>query len=445
MNNKEIKTATSLWGLSPLAVFLIVYLSTSIIRGDFYVMPITIAFLASSIYAIMITQGLSLEKRINLFTQGASHQSILSMIWIFALAGAFASGAKSIGTIDATVNAVLYILPESLLIPGVFVASCIISLSIGTSVGTVVALTPMAIGFASELSLSYAYVSAVVVGGAFFGDNLSFISDTTIASTTSQGCNMQDKFSANIIIALPAALATVIIYLIQSQSMSLAIEPKDFSLWLLLPYLIVLICTLFGMNVLLTLCIGIASCGIIAIGRADGQTFWSWIDNMGTGINGMGELIIVTLLGAGMLQLIQYNGGIDYLLQKLSGNVRTKRGAELSIAALVCTANICTANNTIAILSTGNVAKQIASRYKIAPKRVASLLDTFSCFIQGLLPYGAQLLLAASFAEVSPMKISQYLYYPFILGGFAVLSILMDWSKYSILGDQNTIIDKKKC
>lgn len=429
MKEEKTKRPESLWGLSPLAVFLVVYLVASILRGDFYAMPITIAFLFSSIYAVLTTRGLVAEKRIELFTQGAAHPSILSMIWIFALAGAFASGAKSIGAIEATVNAVLYILPESLLIPGIFVASCIISLSIGTSVGTVVALTPMALGFASELSLDPAYVAAVVVGGAFFGDNLSFISDTTIAATTSQGCSMRDKFRANFVIALTAAMATLTIYLVQSQSIQLSIEPKSFSPWLLLPYVIVLICALSGMNVLSVLCIGIASCGLIGIVKADSISFWQWIDDMGAGVNGMGELIIVTLLAAGMLELIKYNGGIDYLLHKLSGNIKTQRGAELSIATLVCTANVCTANNTIAILTTGSVAKEIATKYGIDPKRAASLLDTFSCLTQGLLPYGAQLLLASGFAEVSPVSIMTHLYYPFALGGCALISILLGYPR----------------
>lgn len=431
MSFMETKNTPSLWGLSPLAVFLFVYLTASILRGDFYAMPITIAFLISSIYAVFMSRGIALERRIQLFTQGAAHPSILSMIWIFVLAGAFASGAKSIGAIDATVNAVLYVLPESLLIPGIFVASCIISLSIGTSVGTIVALTPMALGFASELTLDPAYVSAVVVGGAFFGDNMSFISDTTIAATTSQGCSMRDKFRANLMIALPAAIVTLGIYLVQSQSLELDIQTHNFSFWLLLPYAIVLVCALLGMNVLSVLCIGIASCGIIGIATAHDAGLWKWVDDMGSGVNGMGELIIVTLLAAGMLELIKYNGGIDYLLSKLSGNLHSRRGAEVSIATLVCTANICTANNTIAILTTGNVAREIATKYGLAPKRSASLLDTFSCLIQGLLPYGAQLLLASGFAEVSPVNIIVYLYYPLVLGGCALLSILFGYPRAS--------------
>lgn len=413
------------FGLSPLIVFLAVYLLTSIWAGDFYKMPITVAFTVASIYAVAITRGIKLEERIRQYSHGASDPNILLMIWIFVLAGAFATGAKSMGAIDATVNLILSLLPSSLLLPGLFLASCFISLSIGTSVGTVIALVPIALGLGESLGLSDAYVAAVVTGGAFFGDNLSFISDTTIAATRTQGCSMRDKFRVNLRIVLPAAIATFIIYAFQGAHLAeTPLSTDTHSPWLALPYLVVLIAAARGMNVAAVLTLGIVVCGLV--GAVFGTvTFWPWIGALGQGIVGMGELIIVTMLAGGMLELIRFNGGIDYLMSGLTRGIRGKRGAEAAIAALVSVANICTANNTIAILTTGSMAREITARYDIDPRKSASILDTFSCLIQGLIPYGAQLLLAARFAEVSPIAIVGYLYYPFIMGACAILAIAL--------------------
>ena len=381
------------FGLSPLIVFLSVYLLTSICVGDFYKMPITVAFTVASIYAVAITRGIKLEERIRQYSRGASDPNILLMIWIFVLAGAFATGAKSMGAIDATVNLILSLLPSSLLLPGLFIAACFISLSIGTSVGTVIALVPIALGLGESLGLSNAYVAAVVTGGAFFGDNLSFISDTTIAATRTQGCSMKDKFRANIAIVLPAAIIALVLY---------------FVVGLELP----------------AVCPSGEACGAVGLGTGT-LPAWDWIAALGSGITGMGELIIVTLMAGGMLELIRYNGGIDYLLRHLTRGISGKRGAELTIAILVSVANLCTANNTIAILTTGKVSREITKQYGLDPRKTASILDTFSCFVQGLIPYGAQLLLASKLAGVSPMDIVPNLYYPFIMGGCALLSILL--------------------
>ena len=413
------------FGLSPLIVFLSVYLLTSICAGDFYKMPITVAFTVASIYAVAITRGIKLEERIRQYSRGASDPNILLMIWIFVLAGAFATGAKSMGAIDATVNLILSLLPSSLLLPGLFIAACFISLSIGTSVGTVIALVPIALGLGESLGLSNAYVAAVVTGGAFFGDNLSFISDTTIAATRTQGCSMRDKFRVNLRIVLPAAIATFVIYAFQGAHLAeTPLSTDTHSPWLALPYLVVLIAAARGINVTAVLTLGIVVCGLV--GAVFGTvTFWPWIGALGQGIVGMGELIIVTMLAGGMLELIRFNGGIDYLMSGLTRGIRGKRGAEAAIAALVSVANICTANNTIAILTTGAMAREITARYGIDPRKSASILDTFSCLIQGLIPYGAQLLLAARFAEVSPIAIVGYLYYPFIMGACAILAIAL--------------------
>ena len=388
-------------------------------------MPITVAFTVASIYAVAITRGIKLEERIRQYSRGASDPNILLMIWIFVLAGAFATGAKSMGAIDATVNLILSLLPSSLLLPGLFIAACFISLSIGTSVGTVIALVPIALGLGESLGLSNAYVAAVVTGGAFFGDNLSFISDTTIAATRTQGCSMKDKFRANIAIVLPAAIIALTLYFVVGLELP-AVRPsgEEGSFLLTLPYLLVLVAAVAGMNVLGVLTLGIIACGAVGLGTGT-LPAWDWIAALGSGITGMGELIIVTLMAGGMLELIRYNGGIDYLLRHLTRGISGKRGAELTIAILVSVANLCTANNTIAILTTGKVSREITKQYGLDPRKTASILDTFSCFVQGLIPYGAQLLLASKLAGVSPMDIVPNLYYPFIMGGCALLSILL--------------------
>ena len=388
-------------------------------------MPITVAFTVASIYAVAITRGIKLEERIRQYSRGASDPNILLMIWIFVLAGAFATGAKSMGAIDATVNLILSLLPSSLLLPGLFIAACFISLSIGTSVGTVIALVPIALGLGESLGLSNAYVAAVVTGGAFFGDNLSFISDTTIAATRTQGCSMKDKFRANIAIVLPAAIIALVLYFVVGLELP-AVRPSGEagSFLLTLPYLLVLVAAVAGMNVLGVLTLGIIACGAVGLGTGT-LPAWDWIAALGSGITGMGELIIVTLMAGGMLELIRYNGGIDYLLRHLTRGISGKRGAELTIAVLVSVANLCTANNTIAILTTGKVSREITKQYGLNPRKTASILDTFSCFVQGLIPYGAQLLLASKLAGVSPMDIVPNLYYPFIMGGCALLSILL--------------------
>ena len=392
-------------------------------------MPITVAFTVASIYAVAITRGIKLEERIRQYSRGASDPNILLMIWIFVLAGAFATGAKSMGAIDATVNLILSLLPSSLLLPGLFIAACFISLSIGTSVGTVIALVPIALGLGESLGLSNAYVAAVVTGGAFFGDNLSFISDTTIAATRTQGCSMKDKFRANIAIVLPAAIIALVLYFVVGLELP-AVRPsgEGGSFLLTLPYLLVLVAAVTGMNVLGVLTLGIIACGAVGLGTGT-LPAWDWIAALGSGITGMGELIIVTLMAGGMLELIRYNGGIDYLLRHLTRGISGKRGAELTIAVLVSVANLCTANNTIAILTTGKVSREITKRYGLDPRKTASILDTFSCFVQGIIPYGAQLLLASKLSGVSPMDIIPNLYYPFIMGGCALLSILLRYPR----------------
>ena len=407
--------------LSPLAVFLVTYLVSSLVAHDFYKVPVASTFLIASVYAMLITKG-AVAERINIFSSGAGNKNVLLMIWIFVMAGAFATTAKAIGSVEATVNLTLTILPGKWLLAGLFLASCFISMSIGTSVGTVVALVPIASGLAEQSGLSLAMLTGLIVGGAFFGDNLSFISDTTIASTTSQGCSMSDKFKANIWICGPAALIVTVIYIIIGLSHGATPEIGEIEYVKLIPYLSVIVLALCGLNVLLVLGIGLLLSA--AIGFVNGMTWLGFLGSVGDGIAGMGELIIVTMLSGGMLELIRYNGGIDFIIKGLTKGIKGKRGAEFSIAGLVGLSNFCTANNTIAILTTGDIARDITKKFGLDPRKSASLLDTFSCVVQGIIPYGAQLLMASGFAGISAAAIIPCLYYPFVLCVVACFSII---------------------
>lgn len=416
------------WALSPLVVFLCLYLVASLLINDFYKIPITVAFMVSSIYAVATTKGLSLNDRLLQYSAGAANKNIMLMIWIFILAGAFAQSAQAMGAIDATVNLTLRLLPGNLLLAGIFLASCFISLSIGTSVGTIVALVPVAAGIAAKTDVSVVFMTAVVVGGAFFGDNLSFISDTTIAATRTQGCVMRDKFRVNSLIALPAALLVFVYYVIYGSHIEVVQDIPHVEWMKVIPYIIVLGTAVAGVNVLLVLLLGLVSTGIVGMAYGTFDVF-GWFEALGKGMTGMGELIIVTLMAGGMLELIRFNGGVDYVLHRLTQHVRGKRGAELSIAALVSLANICTANNTIAIITVGPLANDIAEQFRVDKRKSASILDTFSCVIQGIIPYGAQLLIAAELSGLSPIHIIGYLYYPMALGVAAVLSILLRYPR----------------
>lgn len=418
--------------LSPLFVFLCIYLVSSIIAQDFYKIPISAAFLSASIYAVAICRGKTMEQRIAAFSEGAGNKNVLLMIWIFILAGAFASTAKEIGAIDATVNLALKILPGNLLYAGLFLASCFISMSIGTSVGTIVALVPVAAGIAEELALggvtgtfaSTPFITAIIVGGAFFGDNLSFISDTTIAATRTQECSMADKFKVNVRIVGPAAIIVTILYIFMGSSISVSPETEAIEWVKLIPYVLVIAFAISGMDVSAVLTIGIFVNAVI--GFAGGTLTWtSFLGSAGSGISEMGDLIIVTMLAGGMLELIRINGGLDFIVKGLTRGIKGKRGAELSIAALVSLANLCTANNTIAIITTGRIAKDITERFGLDPRKTASILDTFSCLIQGFIPYGAQMLMAAGLAGVSTITIIGHLYYPFVMGAAALIAILL--------------------
>ena len=414
--------------ISPLIVFVCLYLVTSIVAGDFYKVPITVAFMIASIYAVVIDGGIPLSRRIDIFSRGASTSNMMLMIWIFILAGAFANTAKVMGCVDATINLTLTLLPANMLLAGLFLAACFISLSIGTSVGTIVALTPIAAGSAESLGMSVPMMTAVIVGGSFFGDNLSFISDTTITATSTQGCKLSDKFRVNAFLAFPAAFLVLCLYAFMGSGITSDYNPQNIDIVKVMPYIIVLLTALFGMNVTAVLTLGIILTGVI--GMCSGCfDVYGWFKAMGDGIIGMGELVIVTMMAAGMLELIKERGGIDFIIKVLTRHVNGKRGAELCIATLVAVVNVCTANNTVAILTVGQLSKKIGDRFGVDNRKCASILDTMSCCVQGVIPYGAQLLMAAGLAEINPISIMPYLYYPLTIGIITILAILLRYPR----------------
>ncbi len=423
---QKINTRRGLLALSPIVVLLTIYLAGSIIAGDFYRIPIATAFITASIYAIAMTRGTTLDERIEQFSKGAANTRIMYMIWIFVLAGAFAALAKAMGAVDATVQLTLNLIPSSYLPAGIFIAACFISLSIGTSVGTIVALTPVVTALATRMNCDTAWLVAIVVGGAFFGDNLSFISDTTIAATQTQGCSMRSKFRTNIRLVMPAAVVTLLLYAFSGNGID-EIETTAITLndtLKCIPYLAVIVCALIGINVLLVLIIGILISGVmgIAFGTVDGISIFT---EMGNGIMGMTELILVTMLAGGLLEIVRINGGIDYLIRIVTLRMRSKRAAEFAITALTALANVCTANNTIAILTVADISRDISKKFGIQPRRTASLMDTTSCFVQGIIPYGAQLLIASGLAKISPLEIIPSLYYPMCIGVMVIVSIVI--------------------
>ncbi|WP_415874767.1 Na+/H+ antiporter NhaC family protein [Clostridium sp.] len=404
------------------------YLVPSIVTNDFYKMPVSVSFIAASIVAIAMNTKESINKKVEVFCKGAGNTDIILMIIIFILAGAFAEVAKVMGAVDSTVNLGLTILPGNILIAGVFIICCFISLSIGTSVGTIAALAPMALGIAEKTGIPVGLALGAVVSGAMFGDNLSMISDTTIAATRTQGCDMRDKFKMNFAIVIPAAVATAVVFAFINIGNNAALDGSySYSIIKVLPYMVVLIAALIGINVMLVLVGGTIFAGAVGI-MTNTFDVWGFLKAIQDGIAGMSELIIISLLIGGMVEVIKYNGGIDFLLNFITKRIKSKKGAEFGIAALVSVVDICTANNTIAIVMAGPIAKNIADKYDIDPRRAASLLDIFSCFFQGIIPYGAQILTAVGVAgamKISPFDVMRYLYYPYLMGICAILAVAL--------------------
>lgn len=421
-----------LLALSPIVVLLAVYLAMSLASGDFYRISISVAFVAAAVYAVMALRNISrsLQERVSVFSEGASDKNIMYMIWIFVLAGIFAATAKAMGAVDATVHFTLRFVPVEFLPAGIFMAACFVSLSIGTSVGTIVALTPVVTGLATQLGADTAQMVAIVVGGAFFGDNLSFISDTTIAATMTQGCNMRDKFRTNLLIVLPAALVSLGLYLFLGLSGAGDCVGMDAAAewYKATPYILVLVCAITGVEVLMVLVLGIAS--TLIVGLACGSlSVVSFCEEAGRGVLSMGELIIITLMAGGLMNMVKQSGGFDFITHAITNRISGKRGAESAIAGLTVLTDVCTANNTIAIITVGPIARDLSQRFGISPRKSASLMDTASCFAQGILPYGAQLLMASGLAHISPIEIIPHLYYPMAIGVMVVLSIIFQFPR----------------
>lgn len=422
MNIKSKGKATA---LLPLLVFIVIFVALSIVSGDFYAIPVVVPFLIAATAALFMNRKVSIHEKLDIFCKGAGETNIILMCLIFILAGAFAEIAKAMGAVESTVNLGLNYLPSNILVSGIFIIACFISLSIGTSMGTIATVVPIAVGISEKTGIPLALIVGAVVGGAMFGDNLSMISDTTIAATRTQGCEMRDKFKMNFFVVLPAAIATAIILGIVSSGKGSPLDAiYSYDLIKVIPYIAVLAAALFGMNVLYVLVGGSVIAGVIGI-------LYNSFDIIGLfqaaakGIGGMSELVVISLIIGGMVELIKFNGGIDFILNQITKRVRSKGGAELGIAALVSLVDICTANNTIAIVTVGPIAKDIADKYDIDPKRSASILDMFSCVFQGIIPYGAQLLSAASLAGLSSISIMGYLYYPYLMGLSALFAIIL--------------------
>lgn len=433
MSNKK-----GLLALSPLFLLIILIVAFTVYSVDASHkdtnLSLTVAFMISSIYAIAISGGMPIKSRVDTYSKGAGANNLMLMLWIYVLAGSFAASAKAMGAVDATVNLALSILPASMILPGLFLAACFISVSIGTSVGTVVALVPIAAGLAHSMDVNTGMMTAIIVGGAYFGDNLSFISDTTVVASQTQNCKMSDKFRVNSLIVVPAAVIVLAIYAVMGIGLQAPTDIPEVEYVKVLPYLVVLVTAVAGMNVMAVLTMGTLLCGVIGVscqllGATGGYGLFGWFSAMGNGIIGMGELVIIAMMAGGMLEIIRENGGINYIIDKITAHVSNKRGAELSIAALVSMVNVCTANNTVAILTVGNIAKKIGDKFGVDNRKAASILDTFSCTVQGLIPYGVQMLLAAGLANLSPMDILQYLYYPLAIGIAALFSILFRYPK----------------
>lgn len=433
MSNKK-----GLLALSPLFLLIVLIVAFTVYSVDASHkdtnLSLTVAFMISSIYAIAISGGMPIKSRVDTYSKGAGANNLMLMLWIYVLAGSFAASAKAMGAVDATVNLALSILPASMILPGLFLAACFISVSIGTSVGTVVALVPIAAGLAHSMDVNIGMMTAIIVGGAYFGDNLSFISDTTVVASQTQNCKMSDKFRVNSLIVVPAAVIVLAIYAVMGIGLQAPTDIPEVEYVKVLPYLVVLVTAVAGMNVMAVLTMGTLLCGVIGVscqllGATGGYGLFGWFSAMGNGIIGMGELVIIAMMAGGMLEIIRENGGINYIIDKITAHVSNKRGAELSIAALVSMVNVCTANNTVAILTVGNIAKKIGDKFGVDNRKAASILDTFSCTVQGLIPYGVQMLLAAGLANLSPMDILSYLYYPLAIGIAALFSILFRYPK----------------
>ncbi len=420
--------------LLPIAVFLVLYLGCGVvfefvlkIEMGFYIVPIVVAFLAAILTACIQNRKVHLDKKLEIMGRGIGDKNIVTMLLIFLEAGVFV-GVAGRSSAESVAYFLLSLLPPEFAVGVIFIVSCFVSVAMGTSVGTITLIAPIGIAVSAASGAPLPLCVAAVMSGAMFGDNLSFISDTTIAATRTQGCAMKDKFRVNLRIVFPAALCVLAYYVYRGYGMEVPQEVHDIEWLKVLPYLVVLVTAFIGFNVAVVLLLGIVASGIVGISTGSVGLF-DWFGSLGSGMSGMGELIIITLMAGGMLELIRFNGGVDYIIRLLTRNIDGKKGAEMCIAALVSVANICTANNTIAIITVGPLASDVANRYGVDKRKSASILDTFSCVIQGIIPYGAQMLMAAKLASISPLSIIEYLYYPLGILVMALFSIWARWPK----------------
>ena len=430
--NSDMDSTTKPSGkaLLPLGVFFLLYIITYIFTGDLSNMPVSVAFLTASAVAVLFFGGRSIAQRIEVFCRGTANETIMLMVVIFILAGAFSATARSMGAVEATVNMILGLLPANIIMASIFITACFISMAMGTSCGTIAALAPIAVGISEQTGFGLPMLIGIIIGGAMFGDNLSFISDTTIVATRTQNIEMNEKFKANIKLVTPVFIIVLLIYIVRGivDSQPVLTQTSDIELVKVIPYITVLITAICGVNVIIVLSIGIVLSGIIGL-TAGGFGIWEWCAAISSGIvTDMGELIIVSIMAGGMFEIIRSGGGISWLITKLTNNIRSPKQAEGAISGLVAFTNICTANNTIALIITGPMAKQIGDRYDLKPRRVASIIDTVSCSVQAFLPYGAQLLIAAGLASINPATIIPHLYYPFTLGVIVIISIIFNKS-----------------
>lgn len=436
MENKNLKPKANGAALLPFIVFVLVYLATGLILNAmgvemaFYQVAAPVCILPAIILAFIMFKG-SIDEKFNDFVRGCGDENIIIMCLIYILAGAFATVSKSSGGVDSVVNFALSLIPVQFVTAGIFLISCFISISTGTSVGTISAVGPIAVGVATKGNLPLPLVLGALVGGAMFGDNLSVISDTTIAATRTQNVGMKDKFRANIKIALPAAIITFVILLVVGKPEGeVDLDDLSYNFILIIPYLFVLITALAGMNVFLVLTSGIVLSGIIGM-ITGGLTMMTFAQNIFTGFSGMFEIFLLSLLTGGLSYMVSSNGGIEWLVQKIRGFAKDVKSAEVSIALLTLLTDAATANNTVAIIIDGPVAKEISKDFKVDPRRSASFLDTFSCVMQGIIPYGAQVLIAAGLTKelgalaVSPVQIIPFLWYQALLAVFAIISIFV--------------------
>lgn len=423
--NQEINNKKgNVWALLPIFTFLIIFLGSGIITGDFYTMPAIVAFLIALAVAFLQNRNLKFNEKIAVIAKGVGDENIITMSLIFLCAGAFSGAVKAAGGVESTVNLGLSILPSSIAVVGLFIIGCFISVSMGTSMGTIAALAPIAVGISEKTGFAMAICIGAVVCGAMFGDNLSMISDTTIAAVKTQGCEMKDKFKENFLIVLPAALITIVIFLLITRNGDFRMtEELSYNIWKVIPYVLVLIGALIGINVFVVL-IGGTIVSLI-VGVATGSIA---LDQMfvvvGSGVNGMYDITVISIVVACIVSLVKEHGGIQFVLNLIHKNIKSEKGAELGIAGLSLVVDACTANNTVAIVMAGPIAKEISDEFGVDSKRSASLLDIFSSVGQGMIPWGAQLLSAATLTGLTPYNIMPYLFYPILMAVSAVLFII---------------------